>query len=98
MVLRETLGIASVVEHVRPLQLDYDLLNKAGFDPLALQIRLQLGNRAVADRKGPAGQVEGPAELLVRRRQAACSSGVSASSLAGVGISATVPCAMPTAS
>jgi hypothetical protein len=98
-VLGEPLRIPGVIEDVRALELADHLVDQPGLDPLALEIGPQLGGRPVANRQRPAGDVEGPAELLLGSAQAACSSGGSLGSAAG-GICATVasPCEMPVAS
>ena len=98
-IIGESLRVAGVVEDTAPLELADDLLDQLGLHAFALEIGLQLGDRAVANGQGLTRQVEGPAQLLLGRRQAACSSGASVVS-AGAGISATLPppCAMPTAS
>ena len=95
----EALCVVGVVEHPGALELGHDFVDQLGIDPLALEIGPELRDRAIADRQGSAGEVERPPQFLLRRRQAAFSSGASASS-AGAGISATVPpsCAIPTAS
>ena len=66
LVLREALGEAGVVEVAGRLQLAYSVLDRLRLDPFAFQAGAELGDRAVARRDCPVGELCRPLALGAR--------------------------------